>query len=239
MRTTRSLLFGAALASAAACAFAASAAPAAVAPDLDAIVTYETRQVMASGVVRDERWQEHLVRRGDSVWTERVLPAATRSAHSHEPAAQHAGHKHFDFDGAARLVQRDAQGGTVLRYVDNRNRVVVAVPAAEYGAVGFDGRWGAAAHVVPPEVVAGMPSGLGTAQPGARWLADHADGWTHRVLWSDSRAVALRIESTRDDGSFSRRVTVAVTVVPAVSAAASPWSDIAAYTQKEYDDFMD
>lgn len=235
MRTTRILAFGAALASAAACTFAANAVPAAVAPDLDAIVTYETRQVMASGVVRDERWQEHIVRRGDSVWTERVLPAATRAAHLHESAAQHAGHKHFDFDGAARLVQRDLQGGTVLRYVDTMNRVVVAVPPAEYGAVGFDGRWGAAAHVVPPEVVAGMPGGRGTAQPGARWLADHADGWTHRVLWSDSRAVALRIESTRDDGSFSRRVTVA----PSASAAALPWSDIASYTQKEYDDFMD
>ncbi len=92
---------------------------------------------------------------------------------------------------------------------------------------------------LPPEVVAGMPSGGGTAQPGARWLADIAAGWTHRVLWSDSRAVALRIESRRDDGSFSRRVTVAVAVAPSASVAAPPWSDIASYTRKEYDDFVD
>ncbi len=227
--------FGAALTSAVAGAFASAAV--AGPPDLDATITYETRQVLASGVVRNERWQETLLRRGDSVWAERVLPASARAAHSHESAAQHAGHKHFDFDSAARLVQRDRQGATVLRYVDTKNRVVVTVPAAEYGAVGFDGVWGAAAQVVPPEVVARMPSGRGTAQPGARWLADHADGWTHRVLWSDARSVALRIESSRDDGSFSRRVTVAV--APSTRDGESPWSDLGSYTQKEYDDFMD
>lgn len=237
MKALGNATFIAALTCAAAQAFAAGPAEAVASPDLDAVVTYETRQVMASGVVRDERWQERLVRRGDSVWSERVLPASTAGAHAHESAVQHAGHKHFDFDGAARLVQRDRQGETVLRYVDVKNRVVVAVPAAEYGAVGFDGRWGAAAYVVPPEVVAAMPSGRGTAQPGTRRLADRADGWTHRVLWSDVQGIALRVESSRDDGSFSRRVSVAI----ASSGAATrpPWFGIDAYAQKQYDDFMD
>ena len=54
----------------------AAAAPAAPVPaDLDALITYETRQVTATGVTRTETWQERLIRRGDTVWTERVLPA--------------------------------------------------------------------------------------------------------------------------------------------------------------------
>jgi hypothetical protein len=207
-------------------------------PDLDAVVTYETRHVLASGVVREERWQERLVRRGDVVWSERILPPAAAAAHRHESAAEHAGHKHFDFEVASRLVGRGADGQTVLRYVDAVHRVVVGVPAAEYGAVGFDGRWDAAAHLVPPQVVASMQGLAGRApSAGTRWVGERASAWTHKVLWSDRHQVALRIESSRDDGSFRRVVTVA----PARGNASGrpPWLGIEGWTQKEYDDFMD
>lgn len=224
-------------ATAAAVVLAAAAIPALAAPDIDAVVTYRTHQVLASGVVRDESWQERVMRRGDAVWSERVLPAEARAAHRHETAAEHAAHKHFDFEGAARLVQLDGRGDTVLRYVDAKNRVVVSVPRAEYGAVGFDGRWDAAAHLVPPQVVATMAAVKERAAPGARWVGDRGDGWTHRVLWSDSREVALRIESARDDGSFRR--TVSVALQPVASGQPLPWRNLASYTQKEYDDFMD
>lgn len=216
---------------------AAATRSALAAPDIDAFVTYRTHQVMASGVVRDESWQERVMRRGDAVWSERVLAAEARAAHRHERMAEHAAHKHFDFDGAARFVERDARGDTVLRYVDAKNRVVVSVPRAEYGAVGFDGRWDGAAHLVPPQVVAGMTFVRGAASPGSRWLGDHGGGWTHRVLWSDAREIALHIESSRDDGSFRR--TVSVVLQPVASGRLLPWRDLASYTQREYDDFMD
>ena len=216
---------------------AAATRPALAGPDIDAVVTYRTHQVMASGVVRDESWQERVMRRGDAVWSERVLAAEARAAHRHETAAEHVAHKHFDFDGAARLVERDARGNTVLRYVDAKNRVVVSVPRAEYGAVGFDGRWDGAAHLVPPQVVAAMTVVRGAASPGSRWLGDHGDGWTHRVLWSDARAIALHIDSARDDGSFRR--TVSVVLQPVAGGRSLPWRDLGSYTQKEYDDFMD
>src|SRR5207247_10396649 len=101
---------------------------------------------------------ERLIRRGDVVWTERVLPAEAHAAHPHESSAEHTGHKHFDFEGAARLLRLDAKGQLQLQYVDREHRVAVSVPKAEYGAVGFDGRWDAAAHVVPPSLVARMPA---------------------------------------------------------------------------------
>ena len=206
-------------------AFAVSARAAAL-PDLDVLVSYETRQVGANGITRTETWQERVTRRGDTVWTERVLPA-------HEPAAEPAGHKHFDFDRAARWLQRDANGQMQLRYVDREHRVVVSVPKAEYGAVGFDGRWDAAASIVPATVVERMSAAQGRAGA-AQWRTEQAQGWSHRVLWSASKQVALRIESRRDDGG-ARRV---VTAVP-VAARGLPWQGVEAYAQKEYDDFMD
>src|SRR5205814_8494543 len=105
-----------------------------------------------------------------------------------------------------------------LRYVDAAHRQVVAVPPPEYGAVGFDGRFDAAAFVVPPSVVARMSVPPGKAAQ-AGWHVEQRDGWSHRVLWSEAQAIALRVESQRSDGSFTRRITVELTA----PAAAPPW----------------
>jgi hypothetical protein len=69
----------------------------------------------------------------------------------------------------------------------------------------------------------------------AVWHEEKAPGWSHRVLWSEARQVALRVESQRSDGSF-RRV---VSVEPVAPTGGLPWKDLATFTQKEYDDFMD
>ncbi len=209
---------------------ASMSAHAAPLPDVDALVTYETRQLTTAGVLRTERWQERLVRHGDAVWTARVLPAGQAALHANESAAEHAGHKHFDFDSAARLVERTPSGELRLRFVDREHKVVVSVPKAEYGAVGFDGSWDAAAHIVPPAVVARM--GVASADG---WRTENAKGWSHKLRWSAAQQVPLRVESRRDDGSVTR----VVTVTPMPAAAALPWSGIDAFAQKDYDDFMD
>ena len=226
---------------------AQAAAPVpAPAPDVDALVTYETRQVTSAGVTRTERWQERLVRRAGVVWTARVLPAGLAALHpaeraperpneraperANERAAEHAGHKHFDFDTAARLVERPRNGELRLRFVDREHKVVVSVPKAEYGAVGFDGNWEAAAYIVPPTVAARMGAAAADG-----WRTEKAKGWSHKLRWSTAQQLPLRVESRRDDGNVTRLVTV----TPVAATAALPWRDIDAFDQKEYDDFMD
>lgn len=208
------------------------------APALQAVVSYETRQVTKAGVMRVETWQENMYRQGDTLWTERILPvSAVQSAHSgHDHDAKpKAGHKHLDIDTAARLLQKDSAGVVSLRYVDKAENVVVSIPKAEFGTVGFDGRWDTAAYLVPPDLIAKMKV-AGAGPDGAVWRTEQAKDWSHRVLWSESRKIALQVESQKTDGSFSR--TIRVKPSQAVSTSV-PWSKLANFEQKKYDDYMD
>lgn len=209
--------------------------------DLEARVSYETRQVTSSGVTRVDTWQEHLVRRGNQVWTERILAPVShaghaRDGHEREKVAEHAGHRHFNAETSARWLTLKPDGQVEVRFVDRENRLVVSVPRAEFGTVGFDGRFDGAASIVPPSVTQTMVLRAGGTKEG-QWLTDHSQGWSHKVLWSASRQLALRVESTRDDGSVQRRVTVQW--LPAAPARPAPWSQLTDYAPKQYDDFMD
>lgn len=206
------------------------AAKAADAPALAARVHYETRQVLSSGITRVDRWDERLVRQGDTVWVERIVPA--NAHHDHD---EQGGHKHLDVEIAPRWVEKDAQGRTNLRLIDREHNYVVSVPAAEYGAVSFDGRWDTAACLVPPALARKMAVQASGAPEGASWRVQKAQGWTHKVLWADAKQIALRIESERDDGSFSRKVTVELTPTP----GAAPWHALQRYENREYDDYLD
>ena len=201
--------------------------------DIDARVSYESRQVMSTGVVRVDTWQEHLVRRGNQVWTERILPPVAHAGHARETVAEHAGHRHFNAETSARWLTRRAGGQVEVRFVDREHRIVVSVPRAEFGTVGFDGRFDGAASIVPPGLAQTMvPQASGSKE--GQWLTDRGQGWSHKVLWSASRQLAMRVESTRDDGSVQRRVTVQL-----MPATLAPWSQLSEYTPKQYDDFMD
>jgi len=213
------------------------AAPASTkaAPDVEAIVSYETRHVMSSGITRVDTWQERLVRRGNQVWAERILP---ESAHDHdheerEKKPEHVGHKHFNGDTAARWLSMQADGKVDVKYVDREHKAVVAIPRSEYGTVGFDGSYAAMANIVPAVLAKSMKAGASAGD--AQWRTDKRDGWSHRVLWSESRQLAMKVESVRDDGSVRRLVTVQLKPV----AAKAPWDQLAGYAQKRYDDFMD
>ena len=235
-----SLLIAAASALAAALAAAATSGVTAPTVDVDALVSYETRQVMSSGVTRVDTWQERLVRRGSQVWTERLLPPASHLDHERESVAEHMGHKHFNADTSARWLSLGPNGKVEVRFVDREHKTVVSVPSAEFGTVGFDGRFDGAASIVPPSVALSMKPTSGTS-PQGRWLADRSDGWSHRVLWSDAKQLAMKVESQRDDGSIRR--VVSLRLLPASSSrstnAAPPWQAVGGFTQKNYDDFMD
>ena len=215
-------------------------APATSMPDIDARVSYESRQVMSTGVVRVDTWQEHLVRRGNQVWTERILPPVAHAGHARETVAEHAGHRHFNAETSARWLTRKPDGQVEVRFVDREHRIVVSVPQAEFGTVGFDGRFDGAASIVPLSVAQAMTPTTARQARGStegQWLTDFSQGWSHKVLWSSSRQLALRVESTRDDGSVQRRVTVQL--LPAAPGKPAPWSQLTDYTPKQYDDFMD
>lgn len=234
-------IVGACLTLAALTATGQTPAPALLMPALQAVVSYETRQVTKAGITRTETWQENMRRQGDTLWTERILPLhAASTAHAAQPGHSHdvkpkAGHKHLDIDTAARWLQKDNAGTLNLRYVDKIDKVVVSIPKAEYGTVGFDGRWDTAAYLVPPDLVAKMKA-AGAGPDGGVWRVEQAKDWTHRVLWSEARQIALVVESKKTDGSFSRTIRVQPA---ALTSAALPWSKLADFEQKKYDDYMD
>ncbi len=213
--------------------FAAGAAHAAPPPDIDALVSYETRQVMPSGVTRTDTWQERLVRRGEQVWTERVLP---EHRHASQSANPHAGHKHLNAETAARWLRSGPRGEVELKLVDREHKVVVAVPKAEFASVSFDGRADAAGSIVPAAVVKPMKTD-GPATPAGQWRVERSQGWSHRVLWSEANQLAMQVESKRDDGSVSRRVSVQLR--PPAAGAAAPWDSLADYRTRQYDEYMD
>ena len=210
-------------------------------PDLDAIVTHQSTVVSRNGVTRTERFEERVIRRLGHVWTERVIPASVaRTNRDHDAKAEGAEHRHFDFEGAARHVTREADGKTHLEYIDHERKWTVFVPAPEYGPVGFLGNWEAEFYLTPPALIARMPV-LATRKAGtpdgAIWHEERRDGWTHRVLWSSTHRYPLAIEAVRDDGLLTRRT--AVKLVAATPAGQLPWRRISTYRQRFYDDFMD
>ncbi|AJX33754.1 hypothetical protein [Burkholderia oklahomensis] len=254
------IAIGAAVMSAAAPAVAASAAP-----DLDAVLLHESTSVSADGVTRTVVYRERMVRRDGHVWIERVLPAGAKLAeandahahgdHAHDdaraqaprggvrPAAAttgaHAGHKHFNFDAAARHVTND--GGKVrIEYVDAAQRAVVAVPPAEYETTGFDGSWDNAYYITPPSQLKRLAAKSKPGPtPGTRWYeqavgAPRAQG-VNRILWSDTLQAPLAVEYRSADGHAARKLTL----TPAPSAKALPWQQLQSYARKEYADYLD
>ncbi len=215
---------------------AAGQCAAQTAPPVQGVVSYETRQVIKAGVTRVETWQENMYRQGDTVWTERLVPGGHldhgKHAHDGKPEATH---KHLDIDTSARWLQKDLTGTLQLRYVNKDEKLVVTIPKAEFGTVGFDGRWDAAAYLVPSDVVAKMKP-AGEESKNTVWRTEQTGGWTHRVLWSKSLQIALQIESKKTDGSFSR--TIRLKPNDSMNPTA-PWEKLNSFEQKKYDDFMD
>lgn len=221
--------------------------------DLDATVVYETRELTSAGVERTERWSDRLIRRGNLVWTQRLiaLPGQSQQLQHAGGSAQfghdsHAGaaepavagrHRHFDYERAARLVERNGDGTLRLRFVDPQRQLVVDVPKQEFATVGFDADWSSIAHLVPPVRVLRMPVAGARRADGSRWHTERSGGWTHRVLWSPRLQMATEVESVRDDGSARRTIKL----VPRAATAPGrlPWLSLSSYQQLSYDDFLD
>ncbi|MCA7936052.1 hypothetical protein [Burkholderia cepacia] len=234
------------------------ALPACAAADLDAVLLHESRTVTADGVTRTTLYRERMVRRDGHVWVERVLPAAAAGGggqgddhdHDHDagpgrragvqPAAAHAGHRHFNFQAAARHVTYDGKTARI-EYVDAANRTVVSVPPAEYETTGFDGSWDNAYYVTPPSQLKRLAVAKRGDAPGTLWYEQAVDTpgarGVNRILWSETLQAPLSVEYRSADGRVVRKLTL--TPAPAARREAPPWTTLARYARKEYADYLD
>ncbi|HEM7892525.1 MULTISPECIES: hypothetical protein [Burkholderia] len=231
------------------------ALPACAAADLDAVLLHESRTVTADGVTRTTLYRERMVRRDGHVWVERVLPAAAAGGgqgddHDHDagpgrragvqPAAAHAGHRHFNFQAAARHVTYDGKTARI-EYVDAANRTVVSVPPAEYETTGFDGSWDNAYYVTPPSQLKWLAVAKRGDAPGTLWYEQAVDTpgarGVNRILWSETLQAPLSVEYRSADGRVVRKLTL--TPAPAARREPPPWTTLARYARKEYADYLD
>ncbi|WP_321859821.1 hypothetical protein [Burkholderia cenocepacia] len=233
------------------------AVPAFAAADLDAVLQHESRTVTADGVTRTTLYRERMVRRDGHVWVERVLPVAAAGGehgddhdhdHDHDagrragvkPAVAHAGHKHFNFQAAARHVTYDGKSARI-EYVDAANRTVVSVPPAEYETTGFDGSWDNAYYVTPPSQLKRLAVAKRGDAPGTVWYEQAVDTpgarGVNRILWSERLQAPLSVEYRSADGRVMRKLTL--TPASAARRDTLPWQTLAGYSRKEYADYLD
>jgi len=205
------------------------------APDLTLEVTHQSSAVGPDGILRSTAFSERVVRQGDTVWIERVMPPGAHQEHEHAKAqAENAkNHKHADLTAATRWIQRLPDGKLRLRLVAMHDKVVVDVAPAEYGTVGFDGDWLAAYHLIDPSVLKKLKAAESTPQ--GQWFENAKGANTIRVLWDAKREIPLQVISRSDQGRSNRSTTVRILN----TMTQNPWGVTQKFSQKDYSDFLD
>jgi hypothetical protein len=207
------------------------------APDVQVEVSHASSALGADGIQRSTAFSERMVRRANTVWIERVLPASVQAEHAHDhalsPPAK--GHKHVNLSAATRWIEKQANGRIKLKLVAASDKVVVDVAPAEYNNVGFDGSWLAAYHLMDPVGLKAMKQG--EREGAGRWYEakSKADASTVRVLWDEKLELPLKVLSRNAAGTTTRSTTVRV--LGAVTP--NPWTNTVQYAVKEYSDFLD
>lgn len=206
-----------------------SLAQAAPASDVNLLVEHDITELTGDGVTRKLHFQERVYRRANLVWVERVLPAGAHQATDHAQGGHD--HKHIDLAAAARLITLEPNKSLNVRLVNAHDRVVINVPPAEYGNIGFDGNWANAWHLLDPKQLKAM-SPVGGRGP---WYQLKKGDTTVRVAWDQSGEFPRRVESANASGSH--RKLMVVSDLPAPKQL--PWTKIQGFAQKEYSDYLD
>lgn len=203
------------------------------APDVTLEVIHQSNALGADGIKRSTVFTERVVRQGDTVWVERVMPPGAHLEDEHAKAKVGAAkdHKHADLSAATRWIQRLPDGKLRFRLVAMHDKVVVDIAPAEYATVGFDGAWLAAYHLIDPAVLKTLKPGEITPQ--GQWFENAKGRNSVRVLWDAKREMPLQVLSQGANGNRS-------TTAKVLSAAAkSPWDVTKKFAQKDYSDFLD
>jgi hypothetical protein len=205
------------------------------APDVTLEVTHQSSALGTDGIKRSTVFTERVVRQGETVWIERLIPpgAHLEDDHSKAKAGAAKDHKHADLSAATRWIQRLPDGKLKFRLVAMHDKVVVDIAPAEYGTVGFDGAWLAAYHLIDPAVLTKLKAGENTPQ--GQWFENAKGANTVRVLWDAKREIPLQVISQSDQGRSNRSTTVRVMN----AMVSNPWTVTQKFAQKEYSDFLD
>lgn len=198
--------------------------------EISFIIQHSMTETDASGVTRVINFSEQLYRQGDTVWVERVLPSTNQHNDVHSANT----HKHLDLSTTARWIVM-GKDGLSLRLVDLHDKVIVNVPAPEYGNVGFDGNWENASHLMDPKKLKSMQLLDKAAPLGQRWYELKSSDNLLRVLWDDKLEIPREVETQRLNGSAHKSMKVSqISIIKSV-----PWSRLNGYKQKDYSDFLD
>lgn len=209
------------------------------APDLDAVITYETRLTDQNGLTKTSHYQERFLRRPGTVWAERVLPTGAKPVRNPNSAVNALGqHDDIDYGAASRYMTLDAKQQMQLACIDVPHTMVVQVPKNNWELVGFADNWASANALVEPAGLASMKK-TARASPvkGAEWHEETQGDRYVRILWSPTLQMALAIESGTADGREWR--STRVKPMPLTPAAQLPWLGLARLEQHSYEDFLD
>ncbi|MCE9577579.1 MAG: hypothetical protein K8W52_30800 [Deltaproteobacteria bacterium] len=196
------------------------------APAISALVTYDSTVIDSEGVTRTAHYQERMIRAGDQVWVERVMPpgvTAPRPADLHD----------LDLHLAARWFTRNGDGVST-GLVSAPAKVVIELTANEAADLSLPRRWQTAAELIDVTALVALPD---RAAAGTRWYATRDAAPAVKVLWSEALRLPLVIETRSADGRASSRTTIAAK--PLAASAPRPWAAIGGYAHKERSDLED
>lgn len=203
------------------------------ADDLALKIDHESTVLSADGVTRITRFSERLVRRDNQSWLSRIVPPGAHEDADHQSGGKN--HKHMDVNAAARWVIQGDDGKLRVRIVNVHEKLLVDVPATDYGNIGFDGRWTTASQLMDPAQVRRMKLSARPAPAGARWYESGSRDHRVQLLWDEKAQYPRRIESIHAKGTQSSRMVVTREAMP----ADLPWMGLASFSQKEYSDLLD
>ncbi len=198
-------------------------------------VTHQSSSLGADGIKRDTLFTEHVIRQGDTVWIERVIPAGAHTASEHEKEKNLKGHKHTDLNNAVRWIQKLPDGKLKLRLVALHEKVIVDVAPNEFANVGFDGGWAAAYHLIDPAVLKKLKPAQ-TEGP-SQWFvsAPSSNSNSIRILWAQKNEIPMAVLTQNVSGTTKRSTTVRVMS----QSPSTPWRNLSQFSVKEYSDFLD
>ncbi len=211
----------------------------AAAPDLDALISYDTRIVGNDGLTKTSHFQEHLIRRAEQIWAERLLPKGVQAPDPNSSVNALGQREDFDYGSASRYISLNAKHELVLDCIDPARVMVVHIPANSFNLVGFADTWESSGALVEPKGLAAMQkTSRHSPVADAVWYQEIKGLRYVRILWSPKLHIALRIESGTSDG-FESRTTTVQPQKTLTAAAKLPWLGLDKLIQHDYEDFSD